>query len=1735
MSIYTNDLQTLYVAYFNRPADPAGLAFWEAALASGRANLNTVRAAFAQDKEYKAAFAGKTNTQIVTQVYLNLFGDQPDVQGLQFWVQKMAEGAVTIDTVVAEIAKGAQNEDRVAIQSKTAAAVAFTESLNTIDEINAYETAAGQTVAKNFISGVIDAATLQAATTTANLNKITGDVVIAGNPGAAAVAAAKASYDTAAATAAAALTDATAKAAAATTAAAAVTAAETAATAAQTKADATDAVALATAAATAKTASDAAAAAKVTADANVVTAQAAFNAAVTAGDPTAVTIANGNLLIAQARAATAATAATDAAAKLATAQAAATAAAADDTAAANAAAAVNTAVTAATGAAAAAVAAGTTATTAATAAANAAAAYATAANGTAENADNAAAAAAVAAAATASTNAAKAAADATAANAVVQAVLTEAQGRIEVSAALSAYNAAVAAAATAAAATAAAATAADAAIAGADSLEKANAAIAAATAQTNAAAAQKTAADAVAAAAAAYVAAAAKTSTGADNTAAQAAVTAANAALASANAATAAAAADATQAAALPGNFVAKTFSLTKGLDIVQGGAGADRIIASIDTGNAEVNTLNSVDSIDGGAGVDTLVIAAGTALTTAALGDIKNVEILEVRAAANINVNTSGLTGLTNVNIVRAEGAVDLTSAATTNIDLNLKASTNATSLKGGLNVTANLTDVTGTTGAITIGAPGQGAAGAVVVNTTGAASVAGNDVTLTGVTTTGGTTVNVTQKATSSAAAAVADLAGATVTQGAVTVNGTAVTTAVTVKQDVAQAEFTAVTGVTAKSTTEEVIFTAAKAGDVIKVDFGTGELWFTAKKDLTAAQVASAFANLTRGATQGSASAELGIYTDAAGGVTDRWTSGAVETVSATTARVVFTSTTAAADLSASVVNFGGSTTTATAQNRSGGTTGVTAESGQLGIVNGAVTVNDAAGSIKTVTLDAYGAGSSITGGALLETLNLSNTGVTYVANDGSVSSVAGLTVADTAATLALNLNKVGVPGVARAGITLTAAPTTLNVTSTGANHINLVANATETLNVTGTGALNAAGSDLTSLKTVKVSGSAGLTLNAAVDNTVESVDTTGTTGTVTISIQGDKATYAGGAGSDRVTITNADTAISKSINLGAGNDILTLTGAGVAVDPASTVELIGGDGTDTLVLSAATAVARSGGVSFQDRFSGFEKLSVGQTTGTSTINLDNLDDINYVISGGAVAGPAPTALGVATSQGANTVPATPEKASVTFTGLNDGESFTVAGRTLTATGGNLTAAQVAAAFATNTGSATAVFTGVLTNYTPAAGAGVNEVVFTSTIAGDVANLVPTAGGGAVAPGATITASTPGSAATFETATITFSALAAGQTYTVGGYTVTAGAGGLSANAVASIFAANTDLALFTVTGSTATTVTYTAKTAGNVTDIVTSAAAAPGAGGNLVLDKMLNNATVEFAAAGNVEVKLADASGSADVVNFVTAAASGTNIGTATADKVETININVTNTGTATNVSNNILTVDADAAKTINVGGAGNLTLTLSSDTDAVTLIDGSSATGILSITTSDNDTAGTTVRGGSGADVLTAMGANDVLLGGAGNDTLRVMGGVASAVTLSGGEGVDLFDVSGFRAANAGAAASITDLVKGEKIKFVSSANADFVSSKVSLISEATFDNYVTEATKAADAATADHGIAWFQFQGNTFIVQDVNGDGAFTDGTDIIVKLTGIVDLSNSSFNEVGQGTLQYL
>jgi hypothetical protein len=685
-------------------------------------------------------------------------------------------------------------------------------------------------------------------------------------------------------------------------------------------------------------------------------------------------------------------------------------------------------------------------------------------------------------------------------------------------------------------------------------------------------------------------------------------------------------------------------YTLTKGLDNFPGTSGSDTFIASIDANNAELNTLSSIDIINGGTGTDFLKIQHASGAVT--LGNLSNVEIVQIDSAATggVTVNSTGTTGVTELAIVKAAGVVNATAGSSTDIVLSAKESDAGTTIdgngdvipslkldhviNGGKNVNVTMTEMGNVSAAnadtITVGGS-TAATGNVVVNAAGKTyDAALGNVAMGAIKVTGGTTITVNQTAATSSAAAAADTSATTVTQGAVDVITNAATTTVTVKQTAAASKADGtpadVGGVTEVAS---VKFGALKTGDSITLN----GLTFKATADLTGAEVAAAFASLVKntypagtGDSQSAASFTKGTYTGLFN--TTLWTSGA-----ATGDTVVFTSGTKAGN----VTDLNTKTATAPAvpmytfTNTSGNSTeptftitqGVASTAtgavtgGKMGVANGAVKIDTTtAAALKTVTVDGYTAtGSGFVGtgatSTALETLNLLNGGA--------------FKVTAAAETLAVNLTKVGA-SAAVAALELDVATTkTLNVTSNGTNYANLDladATATTTLNVSGTGLLSAAGSALNNVATIKVSGTGGLDLGTTTTrDKVTSVDTTGVTeGTTTIKING-TATYAGGAGKDMVTVADAATAISKAINLGAGDDTLTLVGGSIAVP---TVDLKGGDGKDTIAMSAANAAALSVNGDFAAKIDGFEVLSIDKATTAGIVNLANLDNINYVIS-------------------------------------------------------------------------------------------------------------------------------------------------------------------------------------------------------------------------------------------------------------------------------------------------------------------------------------------------------------------------------------------------------------------------------------------------------------------------------------------------------------------------------------
>ncbi len=183
MALTTAQIQNAYVAFFNRPADVAGLNYWSSYAGSAADLLDT----FAQSAEYQDLYANLNNTQLVNAVYKNLFNHAPDVAGLNYWVAQLDSGALSIGNVAYAINKGAQGTDAAIITNKVAAAEAFTDALDTTEEIVGYASVSATGIAdvRSWLNTVTSDAASVTAATGAAMDTLIADVVsgAATNPG----------------------------------------------------------------------------------------------------------------------------------------------------------------------------------------------------------------------------------------------------------------------------------------------------------------------------------------------------------------------------------------------------------------------------------------------------------------------------------------------------------------------------------------------------------------------------------------------------------------------------------------------------------------------------------------------------------------------------------------------------------------------------------------------------------------------------------------------------------------------------------------------------------------------------------------------------------------------------------------------------------------------------------------------------------------------------------------------------------------------------------------------------------------------------------------------------------------------------------------------------------------------------------------------------------------------------------------------------------------------------------------------------------------------------------------------------------------------------------------------------------------------------------------------------------------------------------------------------------------
>ena len=125
--------QKLYIAYYQRPADPEGLRFWADRIEASGGDLTDALNEFGLSDEAAGLYGEITEDNIgdvVDAIFLGAFGRVADAGGKQFYVDGFIAGDFTPASIALDVINGATGADLVVINNKVSAADKFTDAVD---------------------------------------------------------------------------------------------------------------------------------------------------------------------------------------------------------------------------------------------------------------------------------------------------------------------------------------------------------------------------------------------------------------------------------------------------------------------------------------------------------------------------------------------------------------------------------------------------------------------------------------------------------------------------------------------------------------------------------------------------------------------------------------------------------------------------------------------------------------------------------------------------------------------------------------------------------------------------------------------------------------------------------------------------------------------------------------------------------------------------------------------------------------------------------------------------------------------------------------------------------------------------------------------------------------------------------------------------------------------------------------------------------------------------------------------------------------------------------------------------------------------------------------------------------------------------------------------------------------------------------------------------------------------
>ncbi len=111
-------VQKAYVAYYGRPADPGGLAYWASRMDAEGGSLSSIIAAFGNSAEYNQRYGGLSFSDLIDILYQQTLGRAPDPGGKQYYLDRLNAGLTNPQTIMLDLLGGATGLDALTVANR---------------------------------------------------------------------------------------------------------------------------------------------------------------------------------------------------------------------------------------------------------------------------------------------------------------------------------------------------------------------------------------------------------------------------------------------------------------------------------------------------------------------------------------------------------------------------------------------------------------------------------------------------------------------------------------------------------------------------------------------------------------------------------------------------------------------------------------------------------------------------------------------------------------------------------------------------------------------------------------------------------------------------------------------------------------------------------------------------------------------------------------------------------------------------------------------------------------------------------------------------------------------------------------------------------------------------------------------------------------------------------------------------------------------------------------------------------------------------------------------------------------------------------------------------------------------------------------------------------------------------------------------------------------------------------